>query len=1049
MHSAHRSPFSEAVPPWGAIVCALLLILIGTPLSTHASQISPNPNPSGNTITVSGTDDNGVTFTNNGTIEIDFFGTLDNTGTLSNTGTITTDNVLHNDTSGILSNFGTINNTNLVDNDGTLTNELGGTLVNSTNWGIIRNNVGATLKNEGTLTNAIGSKLNNFGTLSSTGIINNTGTINNDGTFINSGTFYNYTNGELCNLNGRIFINSGTIINYDWIENSGSWNNSGTLISSGWLANYSGKTWTNTGTLITSNVVYNYLHGTWTNSSGASLTNSGNFYNWGDLTNSGTLANSGAVTNSGTLTNTGTLTNSGTLTNTGTLTNSGTLTNTGTLTNSGTLTNDGTLINTGTLTNAGTYSGSGSISNDGGAIDNSGSMSITTLAVRSGQTGTITGSAATSVTTGNISGTLNATGSNTLTITTLNLMGGVFTNNGSGGTSIGAVVVAGGSTGGIGGTGAIELTTADVEGTLDVSASLTGSGPLTKTGAGVLVLSGNSSVYSGVVTIAEGKLQVTSGATIGGSILVGTSGTLGGYGTVGSVTNAGTVSPGGSIGTLTVAGNYIQNAAGNLLIEVSPTTNDLLTITGTATLAGTLTIAPVAGYYYRTGQSWTFLTAAGGVSGAFSTVNSGSWNLRFSPVYTANGVSVTVARLSFATAALSSRAAPVALALDAVADSATGEMAALIAGLDFSSPIAANIAMNILSAESYDAYTQTLIEGGRSLTTAQRSALGGGSDTGSAAFAGAEDLGPSALAALAGVDAAVNGAGLGGFGSRDLALGQYAVFLRPLGQHVRQYGDANRTGYESFTGGLTGGILYKPSAELTLGFAPAFMTQSVTLRGESTGSGTISDWSVALLAGYRNGPLYFDGAARIGLDHFESSRTLALPGVTRTAKGNWGGWNASLSVAGGYDFKAGACTLGPIASLEWQYLHQDGFTESGAGTIGQRIGSRRDQALKTMVGGRITRSFDTAVGVVTPELRLGWTAQWLNQTQGIESSFIGAPQSAYRARVSGHAYHAGILDAGVAIRFTDRLSATVRTGVELFRPNHENQAASVGLKYSF
>ena len=100
-----------------------------------------------------------------------------------------------------------------------------------------------------------------------------------------------------------------------------------------------------------------------------------------------------------------------------------------------------------------------------------------------------------------------------------------------------------------------------------------------------------------------------------------------------------------------------------------------------------------------------------------------------------------------------------------------------------------------------------------------------------------------------------------------------------------------------------------------------------------------------------------------------------------------------------------------------------------------------------MAGARITRSFDSKIGVITPELRAGWTAQWLDQDQGIDAAFIGS--SNYRARVSGHAYHAGVIDAGVTIKVNERFSASVRAGIELFRPNHEAQAISAGIKYTF
>ena len=60
--------------------------------------------------------------------------------------------------------------------------------------------------------------------------------------------------------------------------------------------------------------------------------------------------------------------------------------------------------------------------------------------------------------------------------------------------------------------------------------------------------------------------------------------------------NNGTVSPGNSPGTLTIVGNYTQGSSGNLAMEIAgPNNFDRLVVSGTASLAGTLTVTTVNG----------------------------------------------------------------------------------------------------------------------------------------------------------------------------------------------------------------------------------------------------------------------------------------------------------------------------------------------------------------------------------------------------------------------------------------------------------------------
>ncbi|MEY4951762.1 MAG: hypothetical protein RL299_186, partial [Pseudomonadota bacterium] len=269
----------------------------------------------------------------------------------------------------------------------------------------------------------------------------------------------------------------------------------------------------------------------------------------------------------------------------------------------------GTIINTGRIgLNDGQGLGTGTVIVFANAILGIGNVTLANNVTGGGQivktasgAATLTG---TNTHTGGVdvqAGTLNVTGSGALGSGTLNVAGGATLNY-----------------------------TANSASTF--SNGLTGAGTFNKLGTGTLTFTSNFAV--GTLNLNAGLTRINSIGT--GNVNVAANAALGGTGRIiGNLTNNGTVAPGNSIGTLTVQGNYVQNAGSVLEIEFDGSGGiDLLAVTGTATLnGGTLRFISLGG---AEGNGGTFLTATGGVTGTFATVETVGAQLPLAVIYNSN-----------------------------------------------------------------------------------------------------------------------------------------------------------------------------------------------------------------------------------------------------------------------------------------------------------------------------------------------------------------------------------------------------------------------------
>ena len=245
-------------------------------------------------------------------------------------------------------------------------------------------------------------------------------------------------------------------------------------------------------------------------------------------------------------------------------------------------------------TRANTFADTASLTVNAGSIQIVGSDTVASLAgsggvvnVESGATLTFGGTGSTSYA-GSIvgSGNLTKVGSGTFTVASASTLSGTARVT-AGQLTVGAanlladtvsVVVDGGvlsfngsdtigSLAGTAGTVAIGANTLTVSqsGTTTYAGAVTGNGTFTKTGSGILTLTGNAAAYAGATQVQAGTVAVNG--SLGGSVDVSLGATLSGTGTIGgNASIAGTQAPGGAgvVGTQTINGN-LTYAAGSIL----------------------------------------------------------------------------------------------------------------------------------------------------------------------------------------------------------------------------------------------------------------------------------------------------------------------------------------------------------------------------------------------------------------------------------------------------------------------------------------------------
>ena len=568
-------------------------------------------------------------------------------------------------------------------------------------------------------------------------------------------------------------------------------------------------------------------------------------------------------------------------------------------------------------------------------------------------------------------------------------------------------------------------------------------GSFTKIGTGTLTLTG-SSTYTGSTLINEGLLEL-DGSIASPNTTVTASGRLGGTGIIGgNVVNGGVVSPGDAPGTLSILGNYTQSGAGSLHIQIAGLAagqHDLLAVSGTASLAGSLQLVRLNNFALNPGDKVEILTAGKGVTGTFSNVDTGSI-LNATVVYQPDDVLIEFLQGSYSTFATEAGLTPnqhaVAILLDGVAsDPRTSPVITFLNNQPLGNlpPEFDLIAPEELTA-LYQISFSDAAEQETNLENRMQDIRNG--STGFASNLSAPDSKNAVTPGYDGksvVDGKVSSAFQPTPGNR------WGVFASGNGDFVNVDGDYNSRGYDFSTGELTLGVDYRANPTFAFGLALDYahtwtdLTNSGRIDADTVKLGAFATW-------YRDG-LYVNGYLGGGYNNYDTHRA-ALLGV---ASGNTDGGEFDSFLTTGYDFHKNAWTYGPYGSLAYTYVGINSYTEAGS-LAPLNIVSQNQDSLTTNFGWQASYAGHVNQVAVTPQFRAGWLHQYAYKTLPFDAQLASGAGGVFSVQGPSAGRNSAVVEATVNVQWSPRVS-TFFGYDDAINNAYRSQNVSSGVNISF
>jgi outer membrane autotransporter protein len=228
----------------------------------------------------------------------------------------------------------------------------------------------------------------------------------------------------------------------------------------------------------------------------------------------------------------------------------------------------------------------------------------------------------------------------------------------------------------------------------------------------------------------------------------------------------------------------------------------------------------------------------------------------------------------------------------------------------------------------------------------------------------------------------------------DSKLKKDCLWLQGVGEFDNKHIKTFASGFNASTFGLAGGIDGTVHRNTVVGLGVAGMGNSLHWRNGG-GYAHATDLQVGLYTSYTPSCFFIDGALQGGYTWTNAHRTITFnpidnfAGLNRTTTSRPQGYDIAAHVQAGCNIGTPWC-IEPLARLSYFYTQQEHFSEQGANSLNLAVNAFDAHTLRLHLGTEISRVFADDRTRFVPQIRAGWTHDFVLDNRSIKAHLIAA-----------------------------------------------------------